>query len=103
MSGERLPRAMPTPAGPLLVLLLMLGAAGGLVAGDAAPVVQATPKGDFKKMKAQRQAFFREVMLDHFVMGVNAPKEWHADVRQNNNARFEFSNDYLSGGVGFDT
>src|SRR4051794_32499337 len=98
-SDERWHWAMPT----LIAVLLVLLGAVGLSAGDAVPVNQAAPKADAKKARAARQAFFREAMLDHFVMGVNAPKEWHADVRQNNGACFEFSNDYLSGGVGFDT
>jgi hypothetical protein len=97
---------------PCIVLLLLLCGAA-LSAGDAAAPKPEAPKaaeapeparkGKDGGARAARVKLFKEAFLDHFVMGVCAPKEWHADVRQNNGATFEFSNDYLSGGVGHDT
>src|SRR5271165_5380058 len=63
----------------------------------------AQPKAKPNAAKRTRQKIVQAVLLDHFCIGVEAPKEWHAEVRQQNGATFDFTVGYLSGGVGHDT
>jgi hypothetical protein len=89
--------------GPVVALLLA-GVALALPAAEAAPRPRppkaAKTAGADDAARAARQRILREALLDHFVVGVDASREWHAEVRQQNGARFDFWNSYMSGGVG---
>ena len=67
------------------------------VAGDNTLTAAAKQVDPGKKI---RQQILRHVLLDHFCIGVEAPKSWHDDVRATSGATFDFSVGYLSGGVG---
>ncbi len=61
------------------------------------------PKAKPDAAKRIRQQIMQAALLDHFSIGVEAPKAWHAEVRQQNGANFDFTVGYLSAGVGKDT
>ncbi len=69
---------------------------------DAAKEARRSAKAD-DVAKAARQKIMREVLLDHFCIGIEAPPEWHDDVRKTNGARLDFNVCYLSGGAAKDT
>lgn len=84
---------MPALLVVLAACLLLAPAAAGAAAERKAA------KGD-DGGRAKRQQILKQEVLDHFVFGVCSTVEWHTEVRQVDGARFDFSNDYLSAGVG---
>jgi hypothetical protein len=88
-----MPHRTSTAAAARLALAIALTAAA-LSGADAKPSKQA------EEARAARQRTLRTVLLDHFCLGVEAPKEWQSEVRTANGARFDFTLGYLSTGVG---
>jgi hypothetical protein len=68
------------------------------VSSAASPV--ANPKTKVDPGRKLRQQILRNVLLDHFCIGVDAPSDWQADVRKTSGATFDFTVNYLSGGIG---
>ncbi|HYE04494.1 MAG TPA: hypothetical protein VEL07_03135 [Planctomycetota bacterium] len=90
----------------LFAALLTLMTLGDARCGEATPRSKKSPEtaktqsAALEEAKAIRQRILRDVLLDHFFFGLEAPREWHAEVRTQHGARFDFLNAYLSAGVG---
>jgi hypothetical protein len=93
----------------IVLLLCVLAACLPAADGPGAPVppggptTAAKPKAKPDAARRMRQQIMLATLLDHFNIGVEAPKAWHADARATNGATFDFTVGYLSAGVGKDT
>src|SRR5476649_1562438 len=55
--------------------------------------------GEDDSGKAARQKLLNERLLDHFNLGIDAPREWMKETREKNGARWDIKTFYFSGGA----